>query len=137
MKMPAMIDLNMLAPCGVNCAVCYKHVGAQKTPCNGCQNGEQGKTWRCINCAIKCCVAENGVTHCFACTMFPCKRIKNLARSYKRYHADLIHNNLYAKEAGISAFLEKERQKWLCTNCGGVISLQDNACSICGEKNFI
>lgn len=40
MKMPDKIDDNMLAPCGMNCAVCYKHVGMGRRDqiCAGCLN---------------------------------------------------------------------------------------------------
>lgn len=53
MKMPDTISTNMFAPCGVNCAVCYKHVKRPKrgTPCPGCLGSDTDKPKHCRTCA--------------------------------------------------------------------------------------
>ena len=123
----------MFAPCGINCAVCYKHVGTKK-PCQGCLKDDLGKPERCRNCKIKNCAQSKGLNHCFACSNFPCKLIQNIEKSYtKRYAISLIENSGIAKEKGIAAFLENDRQKWTCQNCGGAFSLHDGVCSTCGS----
>jgi len=134
LKMPDKIKNIMLAPCGMNCTVCYKHVGVRKygKPCEGCLKGDSGKPEHCRKCNIKSCVQEKGYTHCFECTDFPCKLIKNIEKSYnKRYGTSLVENSRMAKEKGIAAFLEQDRQKWICSKCGGAFSLHDGACSEC------
>lgn len=136
MKMPDKIDNIMLAPCGMNCAVCYKHVGIRKNgkPCEGCLKSDLGKPEHCRKCIIKSCVQEKGYAHCFECEGFPCKLIKNLERSYnKRYNASLIENSKSAREKGVAVFLKQDRQKWTCVKCGGAFSLHDGACSECGH----
>jgi transposase len=30
--------------------------------------------------------------------------------------------------------LSEEKEKWTCSNCGGIISLHDRACSECGKE---
>ena len=57
MKMPERIEAVMLAPYGVNCALCYRHVTERKRgkPCGGCLAGDEGKTEYCRNCQIKFC----------------------------------------------------------------------------------
>lgn len=136
MKMPDKIEDIMLAPCGMNCAVCYKHVSIRKhgKPCEGCLKGDLGKPEHCRQCKIKSCAQEKGIVHCFECASFPCKLIKNLEKSYnKRYNASLIENSNMAHEKGISAFLEQDRHKWTCSKCGGAFSLHDGVCSECGS----
>lgn len=136
MKMPKKLDEIMFAPCGMNCSVCYKHVTLPKRgkPCSGCQNGDEGKTGRCLHCHIKTCAKSKGVTYCFACESFPCTFIKNLEKSYlKRYRVSLVKNSETAKFLGLAAFLEQDRKKWTCKSCGGAFSLHDNVCSECGE----
>ena len=136
MKMPETIDDIMFAPCGMNCTVCYKHVGIRKSsiPCEGCLVSEKGKPEHCRKCKIKVCAQDKGYVHCFECSDFPCKLIKNLEKSYnKRYDASLVEHSLAAKEKGIAVFLEQDRKKWTCSKCGGAYSLHDRVCSECGD----
>jgi hypothetical protein len=133
-KMPETIEDIMLAPCGMNCTVCYKHVGIRKhaKPCEGCLKGDEGKPEHCRQCKIKNCVQSKGFVHCFECADFPCKLIKDLEKSYiKRYSVSLIENSQTAREKGIAEFLAHDKQKWTCADCGGAFSLHDGTCSDC------
>ena len=135
MKMPNRIENIMFAPCGMNCTVCYKYVGIRKSgkPCEGCLKSDEGKPEDCRKCSIKNCAKDKGYVHCFECTGFPCKLIKNLEKSYnKRYNVSLIEISNMARE-DLDSFLEKDRQKWTCTKCGGPFSLHDGICSECGN----
>lgn len=132
--MPEKIEDIMLAPCGMNCAVCYKHVGVRKSvkPCEGCLKSDEGKPEHCRTCKIKNCAQEKGFVRCYECDDFPCKLIKNLEKSYiKRYNTSLIENSQTAKEKGVSVFLKLDCQKWTCTDCGDAFSLHDGICSEC------
>ncbi|MEL7602853.1 MAG: DUF3795 domain-containing protein [Bacillota bacterium] len=137
MKMPDRIDDAMLAPCGMNCAVCYKHVGMCKRakPCGGCLKSDGSKPDRCQKCKIKNCAKEKGYVHCFKCADFPCKLIRNMELSYnRRYGVSIIENSRMSQENGISEFLAYDRRKWTCATCGGAISLHDGICSDCGSQ---
>ncbi len=47
MKMPKdEIDINMLAPCSMNCMACYRHCNHKK-PCAGCLKNDKGKPEHC------------------------------------------------------------------------------------------
>lgn len=134
MIMPADIGNNMFAPCGMNCMVCYVHL-KNKKPCSGCLGDDSDKPDRCKICEIKICAGEKGIIYCYECSGFPCKRIKNLDKSYiKRYQASLIENSNTVKNKGIEFFFKIEKTKWKCLSCNGVISLHDKACSECGKK---
>lgn len=67
MKMPEIIDDIMLVPCGMNCAVCYKHVGMRKhdKPCEGCLKGDLGKQEHCRKCNIKSYAQEKRICALF------------------------------------------------------------------------
>ncbi len=134
MKMPETIDPAMLAPCGMNCMVCYKHC-YHKTPCPGCLAGDAGKPEHCRKCHIKDCVRDRGLSYCFQCPEFPCKSIRSLEKSYTaRNGVSLVQSSLTAKERGIAALMALQRETYTCPECGGVISLHDAECSQCHRK---
>lgn len=132
MKMPEHIDSMMLAPCGMNCMVCYKHL-ARKVPCPGCLSQDNAKPGHCLQCAIKECALQKSHTHCFRCGEYPCKSIKRLDKSYtSKYGVSLIENGCYIKENGADSFFSAQQKQFCCPACGGVISLHDSECSECG-----
>jgi hypothetical protein len=133
MKMPDEISLTMLAPCGVNCFVCYVHLRTRKT-CPGCLGQDESKPDHCRKCKIRDCAGQRGVAFCSLCPTFPCAALKRLDRSYQqRYQASLIENGVRLAAAGGACFLAEERARWTCADCGGVISLHDGVCSDCGK----
>ena len=63
MKMPKdEIDINMFAPCGMNCIVCYRHC-YHKKPCAGCLNSGKGKPEHCRKCKIKDCIKAKALSN--------------------------------------------------------------------------
>lgn len=135
MKMPAAeIETVMFAPCGMNCMVCYKHC-YHKKPCLGCLNSDRGKPEHCRKCKIKGCVRERGLSYCYACPAYPCKQIKYLEKSYRtRYGASLMENSQFVKEHGPAAFMKRQKERFTCPACGGIISIHDSECSECQRK---
>ena len=124
----------MFAPCGMNCLICYVHL-KKKKPCKGCLCDDVDKSERCKNCEIKNCAKEKGIIYCFKCENHPCKRIINLDKSYqKRYQVSLIDNSKIINDNGFEFFFKKEKKRWNCSECGGVISLHDKECSECKKK---
>lgn len=132
MKMPKSdIETIMLAPCGMNCIVCYKHC-YHKKPCEGCFKGDNGKPEHCRKCKIKDCTKEKGVTYCYECSDYPCKLVKNLEKSYnKRYKVSLVENSQFTKEHGLTEFMKQQKEKFTCPECAGIISIHDSECSEC------
>lgn len=124
----------MFAPCGMNCMVCYKHC-YHKKPCAGCLNSDAGKPAHCRVCAIKDCAALKGLSHCYKCTEYPCKRIKRLDKSYQtRYGVSLIENSRFVRAHGLTAFLNRQKAQYACPVCGGIISIHDAQCSECQRQ---
>jgi hypothetical protein len=124
---------DLFAPCGMNCLVCYAHL-RKKKPCDGCLAADTHKTERCKSCFIKQCAQQKGLVYCFDCPDFPCQRIKNLEKSYlKRYQVSLIENSRLVQASGLEPFFQKERLRWACPECGGLVCLHDKMCSQCGQ----
>ncbi|WP_028042102.1 DUF3795 domain-containing protein [Candidatus Stoquefichus massiliensis] len=135
MKMPTQgINIVMFAPCGMNCMVCYKHC-YHKKQCAGCLRNDMGKPEHCRQCKIKDCTQSKGLSYCFECPSYPCQLIKNLEKSYnKRYQASLMENSIFVQQYGLEQFMEWQKQKYTCSQCGGVISIHDRECSECQKK---
>jgi len=133
MKMVPQIPTTELAPCGMNCLVCYTYL-RKKKPCMGCHGQDASKPEHCRTCRIKNCASNRGINFCFECASFPCPTIKRLDKSYQqRYQVSLIENAIRIKTVGAKQHLREEKQKWTCVQCGGVISLHDRVCSRCGK----
>lgn len=134
MKMPNTIDAVMFAPCGMNCKICYKHC-YHKMSCDGCLKSDIGKPEHCRSCRIKDCIKQKGISYCFQCDEYPCKRIKNLEKSYnKRYQASLMEHSKAVQQYGLEAFMAMQEVTYTCSRCGGIISIHDRECSECQEK---
>ena len=135
MKMPKEeIDTIMFAPCGMNCKVCYKHC-YHKKPCDGCLKSDVGKPDHCRKCSIKECSRSRNLSYCFACSEYPCVQIKRLEKSYhQRYQASLMENSAFVKAHGLDKFMERQKEKYTCSKCGGIISIHDRECSECRQK---
>jgi hypothetical protein len=124
----------MLAPCGMNCSVCYAHL-RKKNTCQGCRGQEECQSLYCRRCKIRNCAISRGIDFCSDCASFPCTAIKQIDKRYRlRYQVSLIENAIRVKTVGIEQVLLEEKQRWMCTGCGGVISLHDRACSVCGKE---
>lgn len=127
-------DLLLLAPCGMDCMVCYRRC-ASKKPCEGCRMEGQNKPEHCRRCAIKDCAAEKGAGFCWDCPAYPCGKLINLEKRYtSRYGVSLMEQGRFVKTYGGEAFLKRERVRYTCPVCGGVVSLHDAKCGECGAE---
>lgn len=134
MKMPDVINPALLAPCGMDCLICYAHL-KKKKPCRGCLLDDTDKPERCRSCRIKSCARERGLAYCHQCPDYPCRAIRTLDKSYRqRYQTSLIENGRTVAATGLAAFFTAERTRWSCQECGGVVSLHDRECSECGWR---
>jgi hypothetical protein len=74
---------------------------------------------------------------CFACRTFPCARLKQLDKRYRtRYGMSMIENLETIRTAGVRAFVEAERQRWACPQCGGVVCVHRWSCLYCGRERI-
>ena len=127
---------SLIAPCGMNCGICLSYFGyavngrKRKNPCVGCRL----KEYQCAFIKKQCDkLINNKIEYCFECVDFPCARLKVLDRLYRtKYGMSMIENLEYIQKNGIDNFIKKEREKWKCPKCGGIICVHNKKCCTCG-----
>lgn len=130
----------MIAPCGLDCSICWKsHEG--DTPCPGClAPTTEGKSPFCATkCRIIRCenLLANGWRFCDECPDFPCEDCEERETRYMNNYPrkESPYGNIRSiREKGMAAFLEEERAAWTCEKCGGVISVHTGECTTCGTQ---
>ena len=134
-----MFTAAMIAPCGLDCSIC-KRAHAEADPCPGCSGPDDHKPSFCSErCGIILCGKrkENGYTFCDECPDYPCgdvmEKENRYTSKYPLYESPL-KNLRMIREAGMEAFLERERKQWTCKECGGVISVHTGVCCGCGKR---
>jgi hypothetical protein len=132
MLMPDNIDNEFFAPCGFNCFLCEKHL-KEDNACPGCRISDSGKSKSSLKCKIKNCFDKKSFKYCQRCSEFPCKLIKkNDKNSLKRYGLSTIDNCKKLDFTGIGKIMSQDKEKYTCSECGGVISFNNESCSNCG-----
>ena len=129
-------EIQLIAPCGMNCAPCKAHLRTRQ-PCPGCHREYTHKSVTKVVCLIKNCptIKQNQSGFCFECAKYPCKSLKHLDKRYRtKYSMSMIENLEFIREKGLNAFVEKEKERWRCKNCGGVICVHTGRCHQCGER---
>jgi len=130
-------NASLIAPCGMNCGVCLAYLRDTRT-CPGCRGDDANKPFSCVRCVIKNCetVKAGPSGFCFDCPKLPCKRLKDLDKRYRtKYGMSMLENLEFIREHGLSAFVDKESERWRCRKCGGVICVHRHFCFTCGEKS--
>jgi len=138
------LKAELIAPCGMNCNLCSNYLALQndvkakgvKLPyCNGCRL--QNK--KCSFIKKKCKkVLYNKVDFCYECNEFPCELFKQLVfKKYETlYRMNMVENLQYMKEYGLAKFLEAEKKKWECPNCGKTICCHNGICYYCNLEKM-
>lgn len=131
-------DKNLIAPCGMNCAVCsgylarrydVKKKGIKMPYCAGCRPRDK----KCAFLKKRCRKLMNKkVNFCFECQEFPCQNLEHIDERYRaNFHMSEIENLEFIKKNGLKKFMEKEAQKWKCPKCGGLICCHNGLCFNC------
>jgi hypothetical protein len=137
---PETLKPELIAPCGMNCGVCKSFLAFSR----GVPQ-EKGKVTHCVGCRPrgKNCYIKRGcpklrkkeVEFCFECNDLPCKNLAHLDKRYReRYSTNLVGNLKELQEKGMEQFLEDQKSRFRCTNCGDVVSVHDNKCYTCGKN---
>jgi len=130
------MNATMIAPCGMNCTLCYAHL-RDKRKCDGCRGSDETKMPSCVRCMIRNCEArtDSESDFCYVCAEYPCKKLKALDKRYRtKYAMSMLDNLSDIKTAGMDAFLMQQSERWTCPDCGGVICVHGGYCQTCGPK---
>jgi len=133
-----MKDEELIAPCGMNCGIC-KAYHREKNTCPGCRENHPNEPVNRSKCIIKNCedMKKNNWKYCTKCSKLPCKRMKQLDKRYTtNYNMSMLENLKFIKDKGMDAFLEKEKKKWTCPECGGIVTCHGGICLDCGFVKF-
>lgn len=138
-KHPDVIKRLMIAPCGMNCALCSAFL-REKPSCAGCMTGAETMPRYCKVCIIRNCdrLKQSEKPYCFMCSRYPCRRLKQLDKRYRtKYGMSMIDNLENIRKSGIRSFVRSEKLRWACRECGGVVSVHRTNCLFCGcEKSL-
>ena len=139
-KMTTTIPTDLIAPCGMNCRLCWGYI-REKNTCPGCQkiNHQESQKSKCrTTCVIRNCehLAKIKTKYCSdMCDSFPCTRLKNLDKRYRsKYGMSMIDNLQMIQGVGIRKFIQNEKLKWICPECGDLICVHRPACLNCGYR---
>lgn len=123
----------LVAPCGMNCRLCHAYV-RKKNACPGCRAGDDSKSKSCIACPIKNCetIVKGRIKYCSECSNFPCARLKHLDKRYRtRYGMSTIDNLAAIRSLGVRRFIEEEKKRWACPECGEFLCVHKARCLRC------
>ena len=139
MSVKPIIKSELVAPCGMNCALCMAWLRS-KNHCPGCRGDDSKKAKTCVSCVIKNCkrLDETGSKYCSpGCDKYPCRRLRDLDKRYRtKYHMSMIENLENIEKLGIRAFVRNENARWACPECGGIICVHRGCCYTCGQEMY-
>jgi hypothetical protein len=125
----------LVAPCGINCALCMRFL-RDRNVCSGCRAGDEGKAKSCVACEVRTCeqLAATSSGFCSDCSEFPCARLRRLDSRYRsKYRMSTLRNLERIRSEGVEAFVEAERSRWSCPECGGLQCVHTPACVYCAH----
>lgn len=134
MGKPTSIRTVMIAPCGMDCAICLGHL-REKRQCPGCLLRNRAKSAYCRKCSIRFCrkPGRRQGKFCFGCQNYPCQRLKQLDKRYRtRYGMSMLENLAFIKTNGIRRFVRQEQSRWRCPSCGRLLCVHRPQCLSCG-----
>lgn len=138
MEKASTLGNRVIAPCGINCSVCRAYL-RDKNVCPGCWGENALKPTFCVRCIIKNCTFLEKTTSkfCYECPKYPCLRLKQLDKRYRlKYHTSVLENLQMIKDKGLTVFIEKEKERWKCSHCGGTVCIHSGNCIICNTPLY-
>jgi hypothetical protein len=129
------MNSSLIAQCGMNCGICMAYL-REKNKCPGCRLFNAKEPVSIARCKIKNCevIRKSKIKYCFECSSFPCKNLKHLDKRYRtKYNMSEIENLDYIRKNGIRKFVQNEKMRWSCSECGRTICVHKGYCYSCGK----
>jgi len=132
------VSEELIAPCGMNCAICSKYLAyvnnLNRSQCVGCRPRNEGCAYLFDKCTGINHAKEGNLVFCIECSQYPCKQIDRMDARYRKEYNMSVKDSLEAiKKTGISEFIEEQYIKYRCSKCGGMISIHNRKCFKCDE----
>lgn len=125
-----------IAPCGMNYRLCRVYVRGRKA-CPACKGDDSVKPKTRITCHVKNCEKLSSAEdrYCFNCDNFPCAKLQHLDKRYRRsYGMSMIDNLENIRKFGMKCFIDREKERWTCPECGEIICVHEPECLSCRHK---
>jgi len=98
--------------------------------CHGCKSDVLASF--CADCDFKSCAASRGIEYCFECGDFPCSELIAFRDDDAAHHSVVLRNSEKMREQGVVRWLEGQRERWLCPECGTRFWWYAKTCATCG-----
>lgn len=136
MKNSNEIPDDLIAPCGMNCAICSKYLAyinnLKGSKCAGCRSDNKSCNYLFAKCDGINTEQTKKAVFCFECSQYPCKQINRMDDRYRKsYHMSVKGNLNQIKNQGLSIFTRDQYLKYRCSKCGGLISIHNRKCFKC------
>ena len=136
MKDAVNISEELIAPCGMNCAICSRYLSyvknLKRSQCSGCRAINHSCDYLFAKCSGVNNSKKDNVVFCFECEQYPCKEIQRMDKRYrKNYKMSTIENLDYIQKFGIKKFINNQYKQHSCSKCGELISIHNRKCFNC------
>jgi hypothetical protein len=126
----------LIAPCGMNCAVCSRYLAfvnnLKRSQCVGCRPGNRACKYLFKECGGPKNSSGGNVRFCFECHKYPCKQIERMDKRYRaNYQTSTKENLAFIQKHGVARFVETQYAKHRCRKCLGMISIHNGKCFKC------
>lgn len=130
------ITPDLIAPCGMNCAICSAYLAylndAPLTKCKGCRPRNKQCAFIKKACRDGKRLLRGEISYCYECRYYPCEKLTKLDKRYReKYGMSMIENLGMIKENGIEEFIKNQYRKYRCVKCGGLKSVHNKKCFLC------
>ena len=132
------ISKELIAPCGMNCAICSRYLSylnnLNRSQCIGCRPRNEVCKYLFQKCTGINHSSKGDAAFCYDCDQFPCKQINRMDDRYRKNYAMSVKDNLlFIDQMGIKKFIKEQQQKYQCPKCGNLISIHNRKCFNCDE----
>ena len=131
---------DLIAPCGMNCALCSRYLSYRnnldRSQCGGCRPENK----KCSYLFEKCTGLNSNkggtksAAFCFECEQYPCRQINRMDDRYKSGYEMSVKDNLECiRKKGTARFVEEQYERHRCSRCDELISVHNGKCFHCDE----
>lgn len=102
--------------------------------CHGCKTSVESVY--CRTCDMKMCAESKKVDFCFQCPGYPCSALVAFQADECPHHSVIFENLRAIEEQGVESWLNQQKSRWECPECGTSFCWYDETCSQCGASLY-